>query len=51
MARTRLELLAEGSIATLILVAFLLAAFPVAVKGEIHDRNHDTNDDSSAQRI
>ncbi len=49
MARSRLELLAEGSIATLILVAFLLAAFPVAVKGEMHD-NHDSHDDSSAQR-
>ncbi len=49
MARTRLELLAEGSIATIILIAFLLAAFPVAVKGEIRD-NHDSNDDSSAQR-
>jgi hypothetical protein len=49
MARTRLELLAEGSIATLILVAFLLAAFPVAVKGEMHD-SYDSNDDSSSQR-
>lgn len=50
MSRTRLELLAEGSIVTLILVAFLLAAFPLAVKGEIHDKMHDTSDDSSAQR-
>ncbi len=47
MARTRLELLAEGSIATLILVAFLWATFPLVVKGEIYD----SSDDSSAQRI
>jgi hypothetical protein len=50
MARTRLELLAEGSVATIILAAFLLTAFPLAVKGEARDHMHDSNDDSSAQR-
>ncbi len=34
MARTRLELLAEGSIVTVILIAFVLAAFPLVSKGE-----------------